>query len=415
VATALAALAVAAFAPAVSAGAAVSQSTVVSDNPANVTPNVVDAVGGTNGTVLKYQQVGSTMYAAGEIGLVQNAARTVSYTRRNLLAFDAVTGAVRTWAPALNKQSTALAATPDGRYLFVGGAFTTVDGVSTRSLVKFDLTTGARVTTFRFAFGGVVNDLELVGGHLVVGGGFPGGLVSVSPDTGAVDGWLDVTLAGKVATDTPTKVHRFAVNPAGTLLVALGNFTSADGQARRQAFQVALSGGGGVVTSWHPPVLDLTCLSGVPFYTRGVDFSPDGSYFVIASSGGPRGGTSVCDAASRWESNRTGAATPTWVNYTGSDSVFSVSVTGAAVYVGGHFRWLDNRNAVDYQAPGAVARSGIGAINPSTGKALAWNPGKTRGHGTEELYASPAGLWIGSDGRYVHGEWREGVAFMPLP
>ena len=42
-------------------------------------------------------------------------------------------------------------------------------------------------------------------------------------------------------------------------------------------------------------------------------------------------------------------------------------------------------------------------------------PGQDPGHGTEELYATSAGLWIGSDGRYVNGEWREGVAFMPLP
>jgi hypothetical protein len=407
-------LALAALVPSASALAAVSQSAVVSDNPANYTPNVVDGVGGGNGTVLKYLQVGNTMYAAGEIGLVQNAARTTSYPRQNLLAFDATTGAVRPWAPALNKESTALVASPDGRFLYVGGAFSRVDGVVTRSLVKFDLTTGARVTAFRFPFGGAVNDLELVAGHLVVGGAFPGGLLSVNPDTGATDGWLDVTLAGQTSTKTPTKVHRLAVNPAGNLLVAVGNFTSADGQPRRQALQVALTGGGGAVTSWYPPVFDLTCLSQIPFYTRSVDFSPDGSYFVIASSGGPRA-NSVCDSASRWESNGTGAATPTWVNSTGSDSVFSVTVTGVAVYVGGHFRWLDNQTGVWGQAPGAVERSGIGAIHPTTGKALPWNPGKTRGHGTEELYATSAGLWIGSDGRYVHGEWREGVAFMPLP
>ena len=239
------ALALAALVPSASALAALSQPTVVSDNPANYTPNVLDGVSGGNGTVLKYVQVGTTMYAAGEIGLVQNAARTTSYTRQNLLAFDATTGAVRPWAPALNNMSTALVASANGRYLYVGGAFSRVDGVATRGLVKFDLTTGARVTAFRFPFGGAVNDLELVAGHLVVGGAFPGGLVSVNPDTGATDGWLDVTLAGQTSTKAPTKVHRLAVDPAGSVLVAVGNFTSADGQPRRQALRWPSPAGAG--------------------------------------------------------------------------------------------------------------------------------------------------------------------------
>jgi hypothetical protein len=64
-------------------------------------------------------------------------------------------------------------------------------------------------------------------------------------------------------------------------------------------------------------------------------------------------------------------------------------------------------------APGAVERHGIGAIHPATGKALPWNPGKTRGHGTEELFATSAGLWVGSDGLEVNGEQREGIALMP--
>ena len=82
--------------------ASAATSPTVSDNPADFTPNVVDAVGGSNGTVLKYQQVGTTMYAAGRIGLVQDATRTLSYQRNNVFAFNATTGEVLPWAPVLD-------------------------------------------------------------------------------------------------------------------------------------------------------------------------------------------------------------------------------------------------------------------------------------------------------------------------
>ena len=43
--------------------------------------------------------------------------------------------------------------------------------------------------------------------------------------------------------------------------------------------------------------------------------------------------------------------------------------------------------------------------------ALDWNPTKTRGHGTEKLYATSAGLWVGSDGPRSTGQDRPGIAF----
>ena len=61
-----------------------------------------------------------------------------------------------------------------------------------------------------------------------------------------------------------------------------------------------------------------------------------------------------------------------------------------------------------------MSRPGIGAIDPTTGKALAWNPTKDRNHGTEKLYATPAGLWVGSDGTYFAGQNRPGIVFCPL-
>ena len=92
--------------------------------------------------------------------------------------------------------------------------------------------------------------------------------------------------------------------------------------------------------------------------------------------------TTVCDGVGRF--NLSDSSKPAWINYTGGDSVWSVSDTGAAVYVAGHFRWLDNPDGWKSLGLGdktsgapAASRRGIGAIDPASGLANGWNPGLT--------------------------------------
>jgi hypothetical protein len=80
---------------------------------------------------------------------------------------------------------------------------------------------------------------------------------------------------------------------------------------------------------------------------RDVEFAPDGSYFIVVTTGGApdRNVTSLCDTAARFETpiiNDPNRASETWKNCTGGDTLYSTAVTGAAVYLGGHQRWLDN-------------------------------------------------------------------------
>ena len=182
--------------------------------------------------------------------------------------------------------------------------------------------------------------------------------------------------------------------------MATGNFTVVNGQWRRRAFELTM-GWSATLNAWHPPRLDVHCHSTTTLTTvQGVDFSPDGTYFVLVAVGGPTGTQGLCDAAARFDTaNATPTAAPKWINWTGGDSLWSVAITGAAVYVGGHQRWLDNPLGSDSAGPGAVFRPGIGAIDPVTGKALAWaDPTHSRNHGTVDLFATPCGLWAGSDG-----------------
>jgi hypothetical protein len=156
---------------------------------------------------------------------------------------------------------------------------------------------------------------------------------------------------------------------------------------------------------------------------RDVEFAPDGTYFVIVTTGGApdKNATSLCDTASRWDTTTTAGATERWRNCTGGDTLYSVAITaqpggsGGAVYVGGHQRWLDNCGGRGTAQPGSFTAEGIGALNANTGMAIrTWNPGRTRGVGAEELVANTEGLYIGSDTESLGGEFHGRLGLFPL-
>jgi hypothetical protein len=150
----------------------------------------------------------------------------------------------------------------------------------------------------------------------------------------------------------------------------------------------------------------------------GLDTSPDGRYFVIGTTGSYSGGPfsgKLCDTVARWEFRRhRPKQQPTWIDYTGGDTVTDIEVTGAAIYAGGHFRWFNNPYGRNVEGPGAVRRMGIAALDPRNGLPLSWNPGRARGWGVWGFASNDAGLWVGHDTATVADETRERLALMPL-
>jgi hypothetical protein len=362
------------------------------------------------------------MYAGGAFSSVSTPAGVSpggTFARSNIVAFNASTGVISSFAPNVNGEVWALAS--DGTWLWIGGTFTSVNGTARRGVAKLNRTTGAVDTAFNANLAsGKVTELALVGGRLLAGGTFPGKLRAVNPSTGANTGYLNLSISGSVTDNAgPVEVYRFAVNPAGTRLVAVGNFTSVLGQTRYRAFMLTLGATASLNAWYYPPLQNLCRAGSLPDYMRDVDFSPDGSWFAFVStgyipvSGGV--GRDLCDATARFETNVTNPVRPTWINYTGGDTLHSVAATDVAVYVQGHQRWLNNPNGADTAGPGAVSRPGIGAINPATGLALPWNPTKERGVGGKDLYVTPQGLWVGSDTNRIGGETRRRIALMPVP
>jgi hypothetical protein len=315
----------------------------------------------------------------------------------------------------------------DGQSIYVAGDFTSIGGGNSNRVARLNLATGARVPGFTPpAMNGGADMIRLVSGRLIVGGRFQavGGqtrraLVALNAATGAADPWLNgITLDGARVTVTgatsPVKIEELDVSEDGRRLVFVGNFSSVAGQPRHQIAVVDLTTSPATLNGWTTTRFQVECGPSSPTYTTGIDISADGSWMVVVTKGRMYTGR-LCDAATRWNlATSAPNQQPTWINYTGGDTLLSVGITEAAVYVGGHQRWMNNPGGRDSAGPGAVVREGIAALDPVTGLALPWNPGKTRGVGTQAIYSTPQGLWIGSDGSRVAGEYHGKIAFFPL-
>ncbi|MGC1215260.1 MAG: malectin domain-containing carbohydrate-binding protein [Micromonospora sp.] len=408
--------------------AAPNHSTVVSSVPASNTPNIVD------GTVFAIHDAGSKVIAGGSFTQVQNRDSTTNLARKYVLAFDKATGDVDTaFAPVLDGTVSAVIAGPTAGTVYIAGDFNTVNGVNRRKLALLNLADGSVVSTFKGpGLNGLVNDIAMAGNRLLVGGIFTtagtgvtrNGLVSLDAATGVVDSYLTTSLTehhnwtdGSTGAKGGVGADKLAVSPDGKQLVVIGNFKKANGVVHDQIVKIDL-GTAASIANWNTDRFSPACRAlSFDSYVRDVAFAPDGKYFVVATTGATYPGT-LCDSATRWESTATGTGRqPTWVDYSGGDTFLSVGISEQAVYVGGHFRWLNNSLGTDKAMPGAVGRASIAALDPASGLPLSWNPGRhPRGYGASEMLVTPQGLWVGSDQDFIGNyKYKRGkIAFFPL-
>jgi len=404
-----------------STGAPPTKNGIPSAVPSASTPQV------DNGAVWSVAQVGNTMVMGGTFTSVGGV------THNYIAAFDATTGAMSsTFNASTNGQVYSVQPGPSPNTVYVGGSFTQVDGQAVNYLTLLDTNTGQIVSSFHtpnFDYG-MVRDMVVSGGRLYIGGFFGhvggqthSGIAALNATTGAVDSYLNVQLAGhhnSSGSGAQGYIGTWALDasPDGSRLVVVGNFATADGLSRDQLVMIDLNSGSAVVdpnwaTNGYTPLCFSWAFDG---YVRGVSFSPDGSYFVVNATGGGNPGT-LCDATSRFETNATGTnIQPTWVDQTGGDTVWGVTITNDAIYIGGHNRWNNNPLGVDQAQPGAVPRPGLAALDPVSGRPYTWNPGHNPlGAAVYALLATPTGLWMAWDqdwiGNYQYK--RQKIAFFP--
>lgn len=391
---------------------------VVSENAVDWTPHVLD------GRVTAIARVGNRMVVGGRFSKVRQAGTKEVLVRQNLFAFDAETGVIdRGFVPNPDDKVSALVAAPGGDAVFVGGSFRSIAGQRKWALAKLDVPSGRLSDGFRAWVDRRVDDLVVSGNRLFVAGVVNhvngverSGLAAVDAGTGALDPGVDVRFTDP--RNDLLVVNRIAVRRDGSRLVALGSFLRADGQDRPQLAVLDVDSGGARLADWHTGGYADRCSDEFDTYMRGVDISADGSWFVVVTTGGRA--RPLCDAVARFELDRTGQnIKPSWIDFSGGDTFTGVAVTDAAVYVGGHQRWMNNPFHTDTGITatpgiGSVPRPGIAALDPVNGLPLSWNPGRDpRGLGVFTFVATPEGLWIGSDTDNIGGEYHPRLALLP--
>ncbi len=449
-----------------SGGAAAALPKLVSANPVDYTPNIVgsDCYTGTDPLLCRrvndIARIGNTIWAGGVIDTVRNPNGSSAGTYGNALSFDALTGAVKTgfkpiFTGASNQihdgQINAVERSSGGSAVWFGGEFKKVNGVAARGLVRWDVASNSLYSAFKPNIGAdlkasKVYDVKHFCGNLWVAGDFTsaGGvtrtaLVSLNPDTGAATSQVNLNITGTAsATAGPTRVYKIAPSPNCKRVVITGNFTKVAGVERYQVAMLNVSTTGvATLAKWYgleslrasqPGLGANPCADGLAAWTRDIDWAPDGTWFALAGTGGLRPYPALCDSVSRWTNNDDGHAIPVWVNYSGGDTFLSVRVTGAHVYVGGHFKALDAtvyRNGVKVYSGPAREHYGLGVIAATLTSGMSisgWNDGATTGRAsgwgamlvTTGDSRHAAGLWVGGDSGTISGENGKRVALLPI-
>ncbi len=329
----------------------------------------------TNGIVYAIVQVGDTTLVGGSFTQLRDASTGQLVTRNRIAAFDRRSGALLSSFTA-GADGVVRALETDGTRVYAAGAFTSIGGLGRARVAALDATSGRALSSFTAAASSTVFALELSEGTLYLGGWFTQLNGAYRSKLGAVDAASGALRTGFTAAADGTVLGLAAVPGTPTLAVA-GEFTRLGGAARSYLGSVSTSTG--AVTGWAPPP---ECSGCVLF---GVTARAD---LVYGAVGGPGG------RASAWS---TSSGTRRWSQY-GDGDVQAVRVVGDTLYAGGHF--APQFGAADGTA---AQRSGIAAMDASTGRLLPYDPAVVGPHGVWAIDGDRESLWVGGGYTTVNG------------
>jgi hypothetical protein len=330
----------------------------------------------TNGKVYATKIVGGTVYIGGSFSQVRSPSGSTA-TRGNLAALNLATGDVLGFRADTNGVVRALEG--DASTVWVGGAFTTIGGVSRSRLAAVSASSGSPRTAFSANTTSTVYALERGGANLYVGGAFGSIKGVANPRLAAVD-----PASGAVRTafrPAPNNtVQALAISPRGDRLYAGGSFSAIGGAARSFIGGVNPSTGAAVGPA----------MASVGGRAMALDISPDGQSLFGA----------LGDASNRVTAWNTATGARRWYQVSNGD-VQAVKYHGGNVYFGFH------------EGFGGNTTVRLLAADAGTGALEAFRPTVNSFYGVWALDATNAALVAGGEFTRVSGVPTQGVAIFP--
>jgi hypothetical protein len=358
----------------------------------------------TNGVVWAMAQAGGKVFAGGTFSTIRPpgaAAGTSETPAANFASFDAATGApsgcqLSFTVGSNNATVRALAVSPDGKTLYAGGFFGSVNGTGVSSLAAIDLATCTVSTTFRPAVSGTVrtivatDDAVYFGGDVTsVGGTTRHRYAAVSATDGSLLPWApDVDLPGRA----------LALTPNGQDAILGGDFNTVDG-TDSHSLAVVDTGTGALVKAYPNGFIDPNSV------TKDIIVDPASNSFYTANEG-TGGGVfdgrirfSLTDFNQVWRDNCLGATQ-------------ALEVYNTVLYSGSHAHDCSSMG----EFPNGV-RKHLLAEGVDDAKLLPWFPDTNDGIGEQigprVMALSNTGgteyLWTGGEFTTVNGAAQQGL------
>ncbi|RNL53232.1 LamG-like jellyroll fold domain-containing protein, partial [Arthrobacter oryzae] len=206
-----------------------------------------------DGVVWQQHVLGNVVYAVGNFTTARPAGAapgTNTVARSHILAYDITTGKlITTFTASLNAQAKTITASPDGSRLYIGGAFTQVNGVSRAYVAALNPTTGALITSFAPNVNSRVYAVAATNSAVYMGGWFSGVGSASRPHLAAVRA-SDAALLDWSPDVQGGDVNNMVLNPDGTKVVVGGNFTSVNGSSNPGMGMAALNTSTGQLLPW---------------------------------------------------------------------------------------------------------------------------------------------------------------------
>ena len=285
-----------------------------------------------NGVAWAQVVVGNTVYVVGKFTQARPAGSAPgvnAVTRNNILAYNIETGAlISSFAPSLNAQALAIAASPDGSRIYVTGDFTTVDGAAYYRIAAFNTATGAVIPSFKPILGSQGRAVTATNSTVYVGGTFRTLNGAARDYVGAVNASNGATTAWVGNADAA--VNALALTTDGAKLIVGGRFTTLAGVAVRGLGAVNATTGAGEVWAASATVRN----AGTQAAITSLIATPDRIYGTgyVFGAGGNLEGTFAADPT-------TGAIQ--WIEDCHGDT-YSAFPQGDVVYISSHSHYCGN-------------------------------------------------------------------------